>query len=71
MVLAKPKYKQENLQPEKYTNKQKDDVPMWCVKMAQTQDKSAKLLGMTIDYDQKWATQLYGKVGMIPSLKQK
>ena len=44
---------------------------MWCVKRAQTQDKSAKLLGMTIDYDQKWATQLYGKVGMIPSLKQK
>ena len=33
-----------------------------------TQEKSAKLLGMTVDDNQKWETQIHGKGGVISNL---
>ena len=35
------------------------------------QEKDAKLLGLTINDKQKWATQIYGKGGTIPSLNSR
>ena len=36
-----------------------------------TQEKSAKLLGVTIQDSQKWTEQITGKGGVIPSLNQR
>ena len=33
-----------------------------------TQERNAKLLGVTIDDNQKWHTQIYGKGGLLSSL---
>ena len=35
-----------------------------------TQEKSAKLLGMTVDDNQKWKTQIYGKGRVISNLNE-
>ena len=36
-----------------------------------TQEKSAKLLGLTFDDNQKWQSQISGKGGMLSSLNQR
>ena len=36
-----------------------------------TQERTAKLLGINFDENQKWSSQIYGKGGMIPSLNSR
>ena len=36
-----------------------------------TQETNAKLLGVTIDDNQKWHTQIYGKGGLLSSLNSR
>ena len=36
-----------------------------------TQERSAKLLGMTFDQDQQWKSQIYGKSGLVSSLNSR